>query len=54
MHDDGHLARQCGFSNTVVQILNTSQVPYETVNILEVRGPMQSGFHISMVDDELP
>eukprot|EP00798_Chlamydomonas_sp_ICE-L_P010688 gene10688-12380_t len=26
---------QCGFSNTVVQILNGSQVPYETVNILE-------------------
>ncbi|GFR47209.1 hypothetical protein Agub_g8889 [Astrephomene gubernaculifera] len=26
---------QCGFSNTVVQILNTLGVPYETVNILE-------------------
>ncbi|KFM22352.1 Monothiol glutaredoxin-S14, chloroplastic [Auxenochlorella protothecoides] len=26
---------QCGFSNTVVQILNTTGVPYTTVNILE-------------------
>jgi len=26
---------QCGFSNTCVQILNTLNVPYETVNILE-------------------
>lgn len=26
---------QCGFSNTCVQILNTMDVPYETVNILE-------------------
>jgi len=26
---------QCGFSNTTVQIMNTFQVPYETVNILE-------------------
>ncbi|MCO5575038.1 hypothetical protein L7F22_028835 [Adiantum nelumboides] len=26
---------QCGFSNTVVQILNSLNVPYETVNILE-------------------
>ncbi|KAG2493360.1 hypothetical protein HYH03_008493 [Edaphochlamys debaryana] len=25
---------QCGFSNTVVQILNVMEVPYETVNIL--------------------
>ncbi|KAJ9178875.1 hypothetical protein P3X46_010722 [Hevea brasiliensis] len=26
---------QCGFSNTVVQILNSLSVPYETINILE-------------------
>lgn len=26
---------QCGFSNTVVQILNTTGVPFTTVNILE-------------------
>jgi monothiol glutaredoxin len=26
---------QCGFSNTCVQILNSLEVPYETVNILE-------------------
>jgi monothiol glutaredoxin len=26
---------QCGFSNTVVQILNTTNAPYHTVNILE-------------------
>ncbi|WCJ40305.1 CAX interacting protein 1 [Euphorbia peplus] len=26
---------QCGFSNTVVQILNSYNVPYETINILE-------------------
>ncbi|OAY52589.1 hypothetical protein MANES_04G095400v8 [Manihot esculenta] len=26
---------QCGFSNTVVQILNSLDVPYETINILE-------------------
>lgn len=26
---------QCGFSNTVVQVLNSMAVPYETVNILE-------------------
>ncbi|EIE18986.1 glutaredoxin [Coccomyxa subellipsoidea C-169] len=26
---------QCGFSNTCVQILNTLNAPYETVNILE-------------------
>jgi monothiol glutaredoxin len=26
---------QCGFSNTCVQILNSLQVPFETVNILE-------------------
>eukprot|EP00803_Ostreobium_quekettii_P003012 evm.model.scf_1070.3 EVM.evm.TU.scf_1070.3 scf_1070:17777-18526(+) len=26
---------QCGFSNTVVQILNTLEAKYETVNILE-------------------
>lgn len=26
---------QCGFSNTVVQILNSLNVPYETINILE-------------------
>ncbi|KAJ7978245.1 Monothiol glutaredoxin-related [Quillaja saponaria] len=26
---------QCGFSNTVVQILNSFNVPFETVNILE-------------------
>lgn len=25
----------CGFSNTVVQILNTTAVPYVTVNVLE-------------------
>jgi monothiol glutaredoxin len=25
----------CGFSNTVVQILNAMQVPYVTVNVLE-------------------
>lgn len=25
---------QCGFSNTVVQILNTMAVPYETVDVL--------------------
>lgn len=29
------LMPQCGFSNNVVQILNTLGVPYETVNILE-------------------
>lgn len=26
---------QCGFSNTVVQILKTLNVPFETINILE-------------------
>ncbi|XVE90708.1 hypothetical protein DITRI_Ditri20bG0098800 [Diplodiscus trichospermus] len=26
---------QCGFSNTVVQILNSVNVPFETINILE-------------------
>lgn len=26
---------QCGFSNNVVQILNTYAVPYETVDVLE-------------------
>lgn len=26
---------QCGFSNTVVQILNSTSVPYVTVNVLE-------------------
>uniref|UniRef100_A0A2P2J5B6 Uncharacterized protein MANES_04G095400 n=1 Tax=Rhizophora mucronata TaxID=61149 RepID=A0A2P2J5B6_RHIMU len=26
---------QCGFSNTVVQILNSLGVPFETINILE-------------------
>ncbi|CAN1244013.1 Monothiol glutaredoxin-S7, chloroplastic [Linum perenne] len=26
---------QCGFSNTVVQILNACNVPFETINILE-------------------
>ncbi len=26
---------QCGFSNNVVQILNTLGVPYETVNVLD-------------------
>ncbi|KAB2055225.1 Monothiol glutaredoxin-S14, chloroplastic -like protein [Gossypium arboreum] len=26
---------QCGFSNTVVQILNSLNVPFETINILE-------------------
>lgn len=29
---------QCGFSNTVVQVLNSLNVPYETVNILEDEG----------------
>lgn len=29
------LMPQCGFSNNVVQILNSLGVPYETVNILE-------------------
>jgi monothiol glutaredoxin len=29
------LMPQCGFSNNVVQILNTLGVPYETVNVLE-------------------
>jgi monothiol glutaredoxin len=29
------LMPQCGFSNNVVQILNTLGVPYETVDILE-------------------
>jgi monothiol glutaredoxin len=29
------LMPQCGFSNTVVQILNTLGVPFETTNILE-------------------
>lgn len=28
------LMPQCGFSNTVVQILNTLGVPYETVDVL--------------------
>jgi monothiol glutaredoxin len=28
------LMPQCGFSNTVVQILNTFGVPYETVDVL--------------------
>ena len=28
------LMPQCGFSNTVVQILNTLAVPYETVDVL--------------------
>ena len=32
---------QCGFSNTCVQILNTLEVPYETVNILEDEGIRQ-------------
>ncbi|XP_002977407.2 monothiol glutaredoxin-S7, chloroplastic [Selaginella moellendorffii] len=32
---------QCGFSNTVVQILNNLGVPYETVNILEDDGLRQ-------------
>ena len=32
---DVHVALQCGFSNTCVQILNTLSTPYETVNILE-------------------
>ncbi|KAJ7568901.1 hypothetical protein O6H91_01G052300 [Diphasiastrum complanatum] len=32
---------QCGFSNTVVQILNSMNVPYETVNILEDDGLRQ-------------
>lgn len=26
---------QCGFSNTIVQILNSLNVPFETINILE-------------------
>lgn len=26
---------QCGFSNTVVQILNSLNVPFETINILD-------------------
>ena len=29
------LMPQCGFSNNVVQILNTLGVPYETVDVLE-------------------
>jgi monothiol glutaredoxin len=29
------LMPQCGFSNNVVQILNTLGVPYETIDILE-------------------
>ncbi|OLP19003.1 monothiol glutaredoxin, Grx4 family [Leptolyngbya sp. 'hensonii'] len=29
------LMPQCGFSNNVVQILNTMGVPYETIDILE-------------------
>ncbi|QLE58819.1 Grx4 family monothiol glutaredoxin [Nostoc sp. TCL26-01] len=29
------LMPQCGFSNNVVQILNTLGVPFETVNVLE-------------------
>lgn len=29
------LMPQCGFSNNVVQILNTLGVPYETVNVLD-------------------
>lgn len=29
------LMPQCGFSNNVVQILNTLAVPYETVNVLD-------------------
>ena len=29
------LMPQCGFSNNVVQILNTLAVPYETVDVLE-------------------
>ncbi|MBD2180856.1 Grx4 family monothiol glutaredoxin [Planktothrix sp. FACHB-1355] len=29
------LMPQCGFSNNVVQILNTYAVPYETVDVLE-------------------
>ncbi|PSC77058.1 Monothiol glutaredoxin-chloroplastic [Micractinium conductrix] len=35
---------QCGFSNTVVQILNSTGVPYVTVNVLEddlLRGGMK-------------
>lgn len=33
---------QCGFSNTVVQILNSLNVQYETVNILEDNGLRQA------------
>lgn len=29
------LMPQCGFSNNVVQILNTLGVPFETINVLE-------------------
>ena len=29
------LMPQCGFSNNVVQILNTLGVPYETINVLD-------------------
>lgn len=29
------LMPQCGFSNNVVQILNTLAVPYETIDVLE-------------------
>ena len=30
---------QCGFSNTACRILDAINVPYETVNVLEVQGP---------------
>lgn len=35
------LMPQCGFSNNVVQILNTLGVPYETVNVLDDPGIRQ-------------
>ncbi len=43
------LMPQCGFSNNVVQILNTLGVPYETVDVLEdyeirqIVGEMEEG-----------
>ncbi|MBD2361981.1 Grx4 family monothiol glutaredoxin [Anabaena sp. UHCC 0399] len=36
------LMPQCGFSNNVVQILNTLGVPFETVNVLDDQDIRQS------------
>ena len=48
------LMPQCGFSNTVVQILNTLGVPYETVDVLADQEIRQGVKEYSQLADNSP